>query len=313
MIQKTGLKNAPEHLGDQRCFFESGNYPFGYAIILVNQRRFVNPILFFRQYFLPTAYCEDIVLPPPPWASAYSAAPSFRRLLWRFLPAPTTLYIVLLHGLRIPELMLLIIADQFARLIPKCHHIHILVLLLIVECVYQIVVPRLLKPRNDLLNLLHRLRIVAGKQTFPHKCTSAPLLIVCNRRRVHVKNLMFQITNHNRRSVLIDDAFKVSLHIGSSFLFQYKRFIYRFFTPLIAALSGEAVAGYHADGKYYLTKSKREIEYYRKRADEMLANAYPLIEIYRSKRENELNAFLLADTGKPGNRRSILSTLPFLP
>lgn len=82
------------------------------------------------------------------------------------------------------------------------------------------------------------------------------------------------------------------------------------FSPLIAALSGEAVAGYHADGKYYLTKSKREIEYYRKRADEMLANACPLIEIYRSKRENELNAFLLADTGKPGNRRSILSTLP---
>ena len=77
-----------------------------------------------------------------------------------------------------------------------------------------------------------------------------------------------------------------------------------------AALSGEAVAGYHADGKYYLTKSKREIEYYRKRADEMLANACPLIDIYRSERENELNAFLLADTGKPGNRRSILSTLP---
>ncbi len=77
-----------------------------------------------------------------------------------------------------------------------------------------------------------------------------------------------------------------------------------------AALSGEAIAGYHADGKYYLTKSKREIEYYQKRADEMLANAYPLMEIYRSERENELNTFLLADAGRPGNRRSILSTLP---
>ncbi len=77
-----------------------------------------------------------------------------------------------------------------------------------------------------------------------------------------------------------------------------------------AALSGEAVAGYHADGKYYLTKSKREIEYYQKRADEMLANAYPLMEIYRSERENEFNTFLLADASKSGNRRSILSTLP---
>ena len=77
-----------------------------------------------------------------------------------------------------------------------------------------------------------------------------------------------------------------------------------------AALSGEAIAGYHADGKYYLTKSKREVEYYQKRAEEMLKNAYPLMEIYRSEREAELAAFLLSDTGKAGHRRSILSTLP---
>ena len=62
-----------------------------------------------------------------------------------------------------------------------------------------------------------------------------------------------------------------------------------------AALSGEAIAGYHADGKYYLTKSRREVEYYRKRADEMLSNAYPLMDIYRSERESELNTFLLSD------------------
>ncbi len=77
-----------------------------------------------------------------------------------------------------------------------------------------------------------------------------------------------------------------------------------------AALSGEAVAGYHADGRYYLTKVRREVEYYQKRADEMLANAYPLMEIYRSERENERSSFLLTDMGKPGRRRSILSTLP---
>ena len=78
----------------------------------------------------------------------------------------------------------------------------------------------------------------------------------------------------------------------------------------IAALSGEAVTGYHADGKYYLTKVKREVEYYRKRAEEMLKNAYPLMEIYRSERKNELNAFLLADIKTAGKRRSILSSLP---
>ena len=76
------------------------------------------------------------------------------------------------------------------------------------------------------------------------------------------------------------------------------------------ALSGEAIAGYHADGKYYLTKSRREVEYYQKRAAEMLKNAYPLADIYRSDREMELGTFLLSDAGTPGRRRSILSTLP---
>lgn len=77
-----------------------------------------------------------------------------------------------------------------------------------------------------------------------------------------------------------------------------------------AALSGEAIAGYHSDGKYYLTKSKREVEYYRKRAEKMLKNAYPLMDIYRSEQENKLSTFLLSDVGKAGNRRSIYSTLP---
>ena len=77
-----------------------------------------------------------------------------------------------------------------------------------------------------------------------------------------------------------------------------------------AALSGEAIAGCHADGKYYLTKSRREVEYYQKRADELLKNAYPLMDIYRNERETELNTFLIADTRKPGKRRGIRHTLP---
>lgn len=77
-----------------------------------------------------------------------------------------------------------------------------------------------------------------------------------------------------------------------------------------AALSGEAIAGYHSNGKYYLTKSKKEIAYYAGRAEELLATADPLMEIYRSERETELNSFLLTDAAKPGKRRSILSTLP---
>ena len=76
------------------------------------------------------------------------------------------------------------------------------------------------------------------------------------------------------------------------------------------ALSGEAIAGCHADGKYYLTKSKREVEYYQKRADDLLKKACPLMDIYRNERETELNTFLVADARKAGKRRGIRSTLP---
>lgn len=77
-----------------------------------------------------------------------------------------------------------------------------------------------------------------------------------------------------------------------------------------AALSGEAITGYHSDGKYYLTKSPKEIKYYTKRAEELLKNAHPLMDIYRIERESEWNSFLIADAAIPGKRRSILSTLP---
>ena len=77
-----------------------------------------------------------------------------------------------------------------------------------------------------------------------------------------------------------------------------------------AALSGEAVSGHHSEGRYYLTKSKKEVEYYARRAQALLANAHPLMEIYRSEKEKEWQAFLLSDLAKPGKRRSIYSSLP---
>ncbi len=52
-----------------------------------------------------------------------------------------------------------------------------------------------------------------------------------------------------------------------------------------AALSGEAITGYHENGKYYLTKSRREVEYYQRRANELLKNADSLMDIYRSERK----------------------------
>ena len=77
-----------------------------------------------------------------------------------------------------------------------------------------------------------------------------------------------------------------------------------------AALSGEAVAGHHSEGKYYLTNNRAEVAYYRRRADALLENAKPLMDIYREDGAARLNAFLLADSRTPGKRRNILSAPP---
>lgn len=77
-----------------------------------------------------------------------------------------------------------------------------------------------------------------------------------------------------------------------------------------AALSGEAISGFHADGKYYLTKQKDEVSYYKRLANDLLKKALPLMDIFREDAQNELKAFLLADTKLAGSRRSILSAPP---
>ena len=77
-----------------------------------------------------------------------------------------------------------------------------------------------------------------------------------------------------------------------------------------AALVGEAIAGYHDEGKYYLTKKKEEVSYYKKRAEELLSKAYPLMDIYKEDRTDELKALLLSNSNISGNRRNILSSPP---
>ena len=74
-----------------------------------------------------------------------------------------------------------------------------------------------------------------------------------------------------------------------------------------AALTGEAINGYHAEGRYYLTNNKNEVAYYKKRAERLLSKAAPLMEIYRADRAQAYNFFLNEDTKKEGTRYYILS------
>lgn len=77
-----------------------------------------------------------------------------------------------------------------------------------------------------------------------------------------------------------------------------------------AALSGEAIAGHHAEGRYLLTKHKGEVAYYQKRANALLQNAYPLMEIYRADNAVRLNAFLLGAATAGESQKSILCAPP---
>jgi len=77
-----------------------------------------------------------------------------------------------------------------------------------------------------------------------------------------------------------------------------------------AALSGECVAGQHAHGKYHLTKNREELRYSRRRAEDLLKKARPLMEIYQADARERLEAFLASDAEERGARHDILSAPP---
>ena len=76
------------------------------------------------------------------------------------------------------------------------------------------------------------------------------------------------------------------------------------------ALYGESIKGYHSKGKYYLASNKKEVDYYKAKANYLLKNANPLMDIYTTANQNMFQAFLLNDSKTKNNRRRILNSLP---
>jgi len=77
-----------------------------------------------------------------------------------------------------------------------------------------------------------------------------------------------------------------------------------------AALDGQCVYHHHVDGKHYLTNNKQEIAYYQKRAQDMLSEASPLMNIYRKAQMDAFATFMQKDTASAGDRKRVGYTLP---
>ena len=77
-----------------------------------------------------------------------------------------------------------------------------------------------------------------------------------------------------------------------------------------AVLSGEAITGHHADGRYYLTSSREELRYYRKRAHQLLELASPLMDIYDVNHRSGFDSFFRDAFNITGERKIICGSLP---
>ena len=100
--------------------------------------------------------------------------------------------------------------------------------------------------------------------------------------------------------------------VSPYYLSSFKDNVYNHinYTSGSVALTGECINGHHDKGKYYLTSSKTEVEYYKTKSELLLNKAKPLMEIYRTENKNAFNAFLSSSSKINGNRRRILSSLP---
>ena len=75
------------------------------------------------------------------------------------------------------------------------------------------------------------------------------------------------------------------------------------------AISGEAIVGHHASGRYIVTRNKDDVAYYRQRATDLLSRAKPLMKIYREAQTEEFKRDVIRIINKTKTLHS-LSNLP---
>ena len=77
-----------------------------------------------------------------------------------------------------------------------------------------------------------------------------------------------------------------------------------------AALYGECITGYHNEGKYCLTQSETDLDYYKRRARRLFSKAKPLVKTYRAENQESFFNFENSEVLSGGTRYNLHSSLP---
>lgn len=77
------------------------------------------------------------------------------------------------------------------------------------------------------------------------------------------------------------------------------------------ALVGECIDNHHDNGKYYLTNKKNEVSYYKQKCQLILNKACSLMDIYNIEKKKDFDLFRKKESYAKGDRKRILSSLPF--
>ncbi len=100
--------------------------------------------------------------------------------------------------------------------------------------------------------------------------------------------------------------------VSPFYLKEVKNSIYHHFNYVsgVAALTGECIKNHHSNGMYYLSSNSKEIAYYKEKAQFMLKNASPLMEIYRENDSIKFSFALQKNNSIDANRKRFLNSLP---
>ncbi|MGI6020526.1 MAG: helix-turn-helix domain-containing protein [Lachnospiraceae bacterium] len=77
-----------------------------------------------------------------------------------------------------------------------------------------------------------------------------------------------------------------------------------------AALFGECIRGFHSDGRYFFTRKKNAVAYYKKRADLLLSKSRPLMNIFIQGQADEYRKCIAGDLKEKGKRINYLDNFP---